>query len=285
MNEQSSKQVEGNGSPISGCEVTMLRTEQWEMRASGSEREYRIFVAMPSEAPPPAGYPVIYLLDGNAIFGTMVETVRVQSRRPEKTGVTPAVIVGIGYPTEAPFDPARFYDFTLPTAVEELPKSYDGSPWPEMGGAESFFQFIEEDLKPRIVSKFEIDANRQTIFGHSLGGLFVLQVLFKHPHAYQTYIAGSPSIHWNKSFILEAERDLVSRLEQDGMNVNLLITVGELEQTHPSRMNENAKALADRLAASETSSLNVEFKEFEGEGHVSVLPGLLSRAARFALKP
>ncbi|MCR8641646.1 alpha/beta hydrolase [Paenibacillus sp. N1-5-1-14] len=263
----------------------MPRSKEWQMVAKESGREYRIFVASPSEVPPPSGFPVIYMLDGNAIFGTMVEAVRVQSRRPEKTGVTPAVIVGIGYPTDEPFNPARFYDFTMPTEPSELPKSYDGSPWPEMGGAESFFQFIEQDLKPRIESMCNIDKNRQSIWGHSLGGLFVLQTLFNHSTSFQTYIAGSPSIHWNKSRIREMEQHFTEQLKLNPHKIDLLITAGELEQSHPSRMNEYAKALAERLFGYADCGMHVEYKEFEGEGHVSVLPGLISRTARFAFQP
>ncbi|AMA72972.1 hypothetical protein SAMN04489735_100563 [Aneurinibacillus thermoaerophilus] len=277
------KQIETPVKHTAGSEVTIPHTEQWELHSSVHNRKYRIFVAKPNEAPPPSGYPVIYLLDANSVFGTMVETVRVQARAHEKTGVVPAVIVGIGYQTEAPFDSARYYDFTLPTPAEDLPKSPDGRAWPELGGAELFLRFIEEDLKPEIERTFKIDKSRQTIFGHSLGGLFVLQVLFTHPHAFQTYVAGSPSIHWNKSFIFEAERQFVSFLEQESINVSLMIAAGELEKSHKSRMNENAKELSERLSAFADCGVHVEFKEFEEEGHISVLPVLISRGVRFAL--
>lgn len=124
------------------------------------------------------------------------------------------MIVGIGYETAEPFSSARHRDFTMPTAQSKLPKRPDGKDWPEHGGAESFFRFIEEDLKPQIERDYQIDRNRQTIFGHSLGGLFVLQVLLTKPDAFQTYIAGSPSIHWNKPFILEKADHFASRFKK-----------------------------------------------------------------------
>jgi len=264
-------------------EVTIPRTEQWVMYSRDGNREYRIAVAKPGGEPPPSGYPVIYLLDANAVFGTMVEAVRVQARRPEKTGVVPAVIVGIGYRSDEPFVPARYYDFTLPVCVSELPPSPDGTAWPEHGGAEAFLNFIEEELKPKVERKFKIDSARQTIFGHSLGGLFVLHALFTRPGAFRTYVAGSPSIHWNKRLILDEEQQFVSRLEQENIHVRILIAAGELEKNHESRMLDNAKELTERLSALASRGVHVEFKEFEGEGHVSVLPSLISRALRFAL--
>ncbi|MEC3607925.1 alpha/beta hydrolase [Bacillus glycinifermentans] len=264
--------------------VAIPGTKQRLMRSPSGDRNYRIFISSPIEEPPPSGYPVIYLLDANSVFGTMVEAVRMQARRSEKTGVVPAVIVGIGYETDAPFDPARYYDFTLPVRPENLPKRPDGAEWPESGGAEAFLSFIEEKVKPEIEREFKIDMRRQAIFGHSLGGLFVLQVLFTKPELFQTYIAGSPSIHWNQPFF-EKEREFVSRLHAADAKVDVLLGAGELEKSHKSRMNERAEKLAERLSALEEFGVRAEFHEFEGEGHISVLPVFISRALRFALNP
>ncbi|MFD6207743.1 MULTISPECIES: alpha/beta hydrolase-fold protein [unclassified Peribacillus] len=76
---------------------------------------------------------------------------------------------------------------------------FNGSPWPSHEGAENFLKFIEEDLNPEIDKRFKVDQNSQTLFGHSLGGLFAIYVLFENPYAFQTYIAGSPSLIGIKS--------------------------------------------------------------------------------------
>ncbi|MDR9800262.1 alpha/beta hydrolase [Bacillus paralicheniformis] len=264
--------------------VVIPGTEQRCMRSTDGSRTYRIFIAKPFGEPPPAGYPVIYLLDANSVFGTMVEALRMQSRRPDKTGVVPAVIVGIGYETDAPFDRGRYYDFTLPDSGAELPRRPDGADWPEPGGAKAFLSFIEQQLKPEIEQEFTIDVKRQAIFGHSLGGLFVLQTLFTKPALFQTYIAGSPSIHWHPSFFDE-EHDFISKLQEADGDVKVLLGAGELEKTHKSGMNDNAKRLAARLAALEKQGIRAEYHEFKGEGHISVLPVLISRALQFAFKP
>jgi hypothetical protein len=262
-------------------EFTIPRTKQRVMYSSYRNREYRIFVAQPDADPPPLGFPVIYVLDANSVFGTMVEAMRVQAGRPDRTGVVPAVIVGIGYPTEKPFSPARFYDFTMSVPESGLLVRPDGTAWPEMGGAEAFLEFIETELKPEIERELPIDRTKQAIFGHSLGGLFVLQVLFTKPTAFRTYIAGSPSIHWSKQLLLEAEQRFVARIKQETLNVDVLLAAGELERSHKSRINAHAEELAERLSAFADFGVYVEFQEFAGEGHVTVLPALISRALRF----
>ncbi|MNI28708.1 Ferri-bacillibactin esterase BesA [compost metagenome] len=155
----------------------------------------------------------------------------------------------------------------------------------EQGGASFFLQFIEDELKPEINRRFPIDRSRQTIFGHSLGGLFVLHTMFTKPKAFQYYIAGSPSIHWAKEYLLEKEREFISITEKEPIDVHVLITMGELERGHFSRSNENAEELSARLTSLSSQGVKAEFKEFEGENHGSVLPILISRTLRFALKP
>ncbi|WP_372011520.1 alpha/beta hydrolase [Paenibacillus chitinolyticus] len=272
--------------------VTMPRSEQRTMRSRAENREYRIFIAVPEGEAPPSGFPVVYVLDANSVFGTMVEAVRVQSRAPERTGVIPAIVVGIGYPTDGPFHPARHYDFTREIRLEDLPFKLRAGERPEHGGAEAFMAFIEDELKPRIEETYPVDRRRQTIFGHSLGGLFVLHMLYAKPEAFQCYVAGSPSIHWNKQVLLEEERAFASKLsasagESTGetADIKLFLAIGELEKSHHTGGGENAAELCERLSALSEYGMVTEFKEFEGEGHVSVLPPLISRAVRFALRP
>ncbi|OAB38682.1 enterobactin esterase [Paenibacillus macquariensis subsp. defensor] len=269
---------------FSRSRIEIPRTEQWFMQSRVGNRKYKIMVAIPYEAAPPSGYPVIYMLDGNSVFTTMVEALRMQCHRPDKTGIIPAIIVGIGYQTNRPFAPDRYYDYT-PVPSFEYQHNSDGTPLPEQGGAHAFLSFIEEELKPQIEHEFNIDRNRQTIFGHSLGGLFTLYALFTKPTAFQHYIAGSPSIHWNREAFFEEEQKFVGRLEQEVVNVEVLIGMGEFEKSHVSRNLYHAKELSERLSMLSDRGLKLTFKEFEDEGHVSVLPVLISRTLRRVLKP
>ncbi|MGO4537823.1 alpha/beta hydrolase [Paenibacillus sp. 2TAB19] len=248
-------------------------------------RTYHILISLPLQPAPPRGFPVIYLLDGNAVFGTMTEANRAQSRFPERTGVDPAIIVGIGYETDTPFHLSRHYDFTYPSLPSELPPHPDGKSWPEQGGSAYFLSFIEEELKPMIERDFAVDTKRQTLLGHSLGGLFVLNALFSKPDSFQTYIAGSPSIYWNEKPLLKQERALASLLPYDNdVPIRLLITIGELEREAEGRNYEKTEAMASRLSQLSPTRLSVAFKRFEDESHISVLPLLISQGLRFAMQ-
>jgi predicted alpha/beta superfamily hydrolase len=94
-------------------------------------------------------------------------------------------------------------------------------------------------------------------------------------------MAGCPSLHWNKKWFREEEEKFLSRLNQGNGDISFLLGVGELEDK--SGLNENALELSKRLSLKD-SRVNVQFNESEGEGHLSVLPPLINRALRFALK-
>jgi len=248
---------------------------------SSKGRAYRIYTLTPAEPPPEKGYPILYLLDANAVIGTAAEAVRMQSRKPH--GFGPVVVVGIGYETDTPMDPARFYDYTRPADPGKLPGRPNGSEWPPNGGAEEFIQFIEAELKPHIEAQLPVDRNRQTLFGHSLGGLFVLDTLFTRTATFQTYIAGSPSIWWN-------EHELVQRMDaweggfQSGrarLETSLLLAVGGAEKPH---MIVDARMLAERMYRLKPEGLRFRFDYLEEEGHVSIVPGLISRGLNFSLR-
>ena len=261
--------------------VSIPHTWQMDMEHSPLKRPYRIFVYKPDIAPPPEGYPVIYALDANSVFSTFVEAMRVQMQKPEKTGVHPAIIVGIGYQTEQPFCPARVYDFTKPLSKEELPPHPGGKEWAPHGGADHFLAFIKDTVKPEIERYFSINTEKETLFGHSLGGLFVLQTLFSEPGMFHTYIAGSPSIHWDPQYFKVQEKSFVQKVEQSHQ-IQVLIGVGELEKQHSSGMNKNAWEMFKKLEGMSEYGVRVQFREFLEESHVSVLLPLINRAIRLA---
>lgn len=70
---------------------------------------------MPDKAPPAAGYPVLYMLDGNAVMDKLDDAFLQQL-----FAGSPPVIVAIGYQTALPFDTAaRAWDYTPPLKTHE----------------------------------------------------------------------------------------------------------------------------------------------------------------------
>ncbi|MBK1838757.1 alpha/beta hydrolase [Azospirillum sp. YIM B02556] len=276
------------GEPVA---VTLPRTVQWDMTAGGDPaRPHRLFASWPETPPPPEGWPVLYLLDGNSVFGTATEAMRVVGGHGAAAGIPPALVVAIGYPGDKPFDQMRrARDYTPPAA---------GAP-SGTGGADAFLDFIENNLKPEVERRFRVDRGRQTLFGHSYGGLFVLHALFTRCAAFQRYVAASPSIWWQDRAILDGERRFTAALPPAAAGRSLLVTVGGNELQAPpgeppdpareerrrkARMEGNARELAERLTALAPRGPAVGFVSFVGETHGSVIPAAVSRAVAVALR-
>ncbi|MFT4116281.1 alpha/beta hydrolase [Bradyrhizobium sp.] len=266
-----------------------------DMRSSAG-RDYRIFVWQP-EPRPREPMPVLYLLDGNGTFPIAAAALALQSRRAERTGVAPSVIVGIGYPTSHWIDAGRrTYDYTPPVAAGRLAQRPGNRAWDETGGADLFLDFIERELSPFIAREFAIDPDRTALFGHSFGGLFALYALLTRPRLVRSYVAASPSIWFAPDDLKER---LASFAAPDVARRRVLVTVGSLEQGAMSgdsdaddygswirrnRMVDNAREFSAALSqAAET--LDVSFRMFDDENHASVVPSAISLALRFALPP
>ncbi len=266
---------------------------------SRTGRDYRIFVWQPATGQLQSKMPVVYLLDGNGTFPIAAAAAALQSRRPERTGVRPAIIVGIGYPTTLWLDAERrTYDYTPSVPEDALPQRPDRGGWSRTGGADEFLDFLVDELQPMIASEFDVDADQSALFGHSFGGLFVLHALLTRPALFRNYCAASPSIWFGGDHLMQAKaRFMAAKPVMPARR--LLISVGSLEQAEAqsgdgssadydswirrNKMVENAKGFAADLATMDPASLSVTYKEFDDENHASVLPAAISRALRFSL--
>lgn len=264
---------------------------------SNAGRDYRIFVWQP-EPRPHEPLPVLYLLDGNGTFPIAAAALAIQSRRAERTGVAPSVIVGIGYPISHWIDARRrSYDYTPPVAADSLAQRPGNREWDETGGADLFLDFIQHELAPAVSQEFAIDPERTALFGHSFGGLFALYALLTRPELVRSYIAASPSI-W---FAPDDLKERVNAFAAPNLpRRRVLVTVGSLEQGGMSgdsdaddygswirrnRMVDNAREFSAALSGVGDASLDVSFRMFQDENHASVVPSAISLALRFALPP
>lgn len=260
---------------------------------SSNGHDFRVLVSEPNADAPPEGFPVLYVLDANSCFGTAVDLQRIHARRSETASRDLVLIVGIGYPGDHSIDTVRrTLDYTIPAEIDALPPRRNGAPWPPSGGAETFLDFIQEDVKPLINHRFQVDQQRQAIFGHSFGGLFVLHALFTRPETFQAYIASSPSVWWGDFAIGAEEKSFRKRSRRSPVSVRLRVTTAELEKgtgpaarlptTPSSRAFGGAREMADRLGELTDCGLVVEFHEFQDEDHGSVIPLSLNRGLHFA---
>lgn len=146
-------------------------------------------------------YDVLYVLDGDWNTRTMTD---IQHFIESENYMPPTIIVGV-------LNIDRDRDFT-PTHVKDNKTS---------GGAAKFLGFLKDELIPYINKNYPSSGDN-TIFGHSLGGLFVTYALLNEPQAFKSYIAADPSYWWDKNYLNKAAADKLPGLAN--MNKTLYIS-------------------------------------------------------------
>jgi predicted alpha/beta superfamily hydrolase len=148
-------------------------------------------------------WPVIYLLDGDGHFPSVVGMIQ-QMSQVNGNNVYPEMIV-VGIPNTD-----RTRDLT-PTHVTSDPPMMDSNFSRSSGGGDNFVSFIEKELMPHIDSAYRT-APYRVLIGHSFGGLTVMNVLTNHTKLFNAYIAIDPSMWYDRQrFLAATEKKLTEK--------------------------------------------------------------------------
>ncbi|QCU72455.1 alpha/beta hydrolase [Luteimonas yindakuii] len=249
--------------------------ERFTVASHDGSRTWRVHVAVPKTPAPAAGWPTFWMLDGNAALiefdDALLEELAAQ---PE-----PHALVFIGYDNDLRIDsPQRNRDYT-PAVLP--PEDAETAPLGS-GGADALAELIERTIRPQLAQRMPIDPQRQTLWGHSLGGLFVLHTLYTRTGAFQTYVAGSPSMWWGDAHaVRESERFIAHNV---GHPARVIIHLGGAERVgdrgrrdltnprvvaHLRRIQAATPDAAMQLAGTLATVPGIEasYREFPGLGH------------------
>jgi predicted alpha/beta superfamily hydrolase len=179
--------------------------------------------------------PVIYILDANLYFDIYAAILKKYS---EVGLMPPAILIGVGYSSFEKMDSLRTRDYTYPVGLPEYEM-------PVSGKADVFLNFIQNELVPVIDRKFPSDTSNRILAGHSLGGYFamytLLQQLKGNNSVFRGFIAASPSLHYNKNYLLK-QFDSVGKVT--GPERKLYLSFGALENPE---LKTNTTLIADGL--------------------------------------
>lgn len=255
--------------PIPGSSaVTLARSWHIDIDTAGTRR--RVFIACPDTPPPASGFPVLFVLDGNALFPLLAQQMHLLTARPESEPFNPPLIVGLGYPGEAPYNQdARAADYTL-TRIE--------SGGIEKPGAAHFLDFITERVAPLLRTHLHIDSTQITLFGHSYGGLFTLYALFSQISLFRHFVAASPSLWWGNGAIFPLRDRFLAKVDKDpslAPKHTLIITAGGLEETGNPALTPRARRQAERRVVSTARTLT---ESLQGMDSLDATFHLLPRA-------
>lgn len=209
-------------------------------------------------------YPVVYLLDGNTHFKSVVGMIEALSSKNNSI-IPKMIVVGI-------LNTDRLRDLT--------PKHGNKENGPNTsGGGETFMDFMQKELIPFIDKTYPTKPYRLFI-GHSLGGLTVINTMLKRPEIFNSYIALDPSLWWSDSATLQEAKMILNNKKLS--NETLYVAIANTMTTNMTLKNvvqdtsKQTQHIRDILEFStqvvpkSTSELEFKYQYYPNEGHSSL---------------
>jgi predicted alpha/beta superfamily hydrolase len=149
----------------------------------------KIYIYTPANHSEPL--PIIYLMDGEMIslVAGIVDFLYQVNQLP------PMIVVGIGN-----YEYNRNRDLSPTHSLLNMDGTTDNPDFKSSGGGENFLKFIKDELMPFVEKNYNPSPNK-IFFGHSFGGLMSAYCLVNHPEMFNSYIAVSPALWWDKESI------------------------------------------------------------------------------------
>jgi predicted alpha/beta superfamily hydrolase len=216
-------------------------------------------------------YPVLYLLDGDAHFYSVVGMIQNLSQVNGNTICPEMIVVGIP-------NTDRTRDLT-PTHVDADLPFIDSAFSKTSGGGERFVSFLEKELIPRIDSLYPTQPYK-VLTGHSFGGLTVMNVAINHTKLFNSYISIDPSMWWDKMNFLNATKKSLRENKFAGttlylgiantMNEGMNITKVRSDTSSGTRHIRSILDLDQYTKAQKQNGLRYESKYYGDDDHGSV---------------
>lgn len=234
------------------------------------DETYQLFVRLPPEydREPDRRFPLIVQLDAN--IPTLAEfavTAGFASQLEARGEVPPAVVVGVGYSSPEAAQVHRFRDLGLPIQNAQFKEQW--AKYVPDGDAPTFHRFLAEELLPYLEGEYRLAGPKgRALFGHSLGGLFVIYALTRHDDTaplFTGYVAASPSVFWD-------EGDIYPRWAQfrdPAQPLTLFTAAGQLEGPE---MVVYFDDFTSRVRAAGFSQLTFESRRYQTDHVGSVAP-------------
>lgn len=261
-------------------------TEVLDIHAPELKRDYQVFVSLPRSYPTSTRrYPVVFVTDAGYAFPLIHSIAGVVSRH--STEMDEFILVGLSYAKGDTGMFSRRRDYT-PSKMPATAFSSDmPGRAPQSGEAEGYRRFIANQVFPLVAQRYRADMKRKVFAGESYGSLFGTHVLLTSPEMFEFYILGSPSLWYDKHVMFEREKAYAAAHKD--LKANVYFGVGGLEIPRPGSKDSDDDMVGDlrkfeaALKSHRYPGLRIQSRVFDGESHVTVFPGIVTRGLEWAL--
>jgi len=209
------------------------------------KRFVQVFVPPGYKAGSATKYDVLYVLDGGNWNTGLVTQIQ---RFIEGQGLMPSTIIVsvLGIDRNIELTPTVLKSWNAPT-----------------GGADKFLAYLKDELIPHVNKHYPSNGDN-TLWGHSLGGMFVMYALVKEPTIFKSYISVDPSLWWDHCYVPKMAAAKLPALTSS--NITLFISGREGPTFHEMKIDTMELVLKKTAPA----NLNWKVVAYPGETHSSI---------------
>lgn len=219
------------------------RLDSIQSKALQQKRMIQVFLPQDYKPGSDKKYDVLYVLDGgNWNAGLVTRT----QKFLQDEGFMPATIIVsvMGIDRNVELTPTHLAD------------------WKGSGGGPQFLAFIKTELIPYINQKYPSNGDN-TLWGHSLSGMFAIYAMLSEPYLFKSIIAMDPSIWWDNSLVAKMAAAKLPGLTAE----HLTLFIAGRESAMKDMKTDTMEAV---LKAAAPKNLNWKVQVYNGETHSSV---------------
>lgn len=265
---------------------SLSNTVVHQLPARSNGRHYEIWIDLPAgyndvDASSQKAYPALFVTDANYAF-PLIRSIRNRLGAGGQN-IADFVLVGLSYARQDSPTDSRSLDYTPTNVLAKKSANSQSYGAKAYSGAALYADYLRQQVIPFVLQHYRVDPKQKIFVGHSYGGLLGAQLLLTQPDTFNSYILSSPSLWFDQGYVLkQAQQQSAS---QARLSATVMLYAGEYEQIKAgARYARNVNMVADMqqfevmLRQCHTDGFRVHSQVIADEDHLSVFPGMISRA-------
>lgn len=232
------------------------------------EREYQVYLPASYHKNETARkYPVIYLVDGELFFHSLT-AVQKAFTGGRLSFMPECIIVGI-------ISTDRTRDLTPTASAYGRDGTRRENGEEQGGGSDAFAGFLVGELRKVIDTTYRT-SGENILFGHSYGGLFVINTFLKSTDQFDTFIALDPSLWWDNAKLAKEATTILQGRELSHKTLYVGVAGKVRPQNQSIHLEVMRLFLEETLPSCQQQGLTYYSHLFPDENHGTIpIPGML----------